>query len=256
MSSPQSPSGRPVTVVTGGSRGIGAATVDHLARQGHDVVVGYRSGWEEAAAVVSAAQAHGVRAVAVRADVSEPDDVDALFAAAAEQLGPVTGLVANAGLTAHLGDLADTPVDVVRQVIDVNLLGVVLCVRRAAQVMSRRRGGPGGAIVTVSSSAATLGSAHEYVHYAAAKAGVDALTMGLAKELADDGVRVNAVAPGLVRTDIHAGAGDAGRLERVTARVPMGRPGEPDEIAPAIAWLLGPEAGYVTGAVLRVAGGL
>ncbi|MCZ2814077.1 SDR family oxidoreductase [Modestobacter sp. VKM Ac-2979] len=256
MSPPQSPSGRPVTVVTGGSRGIGAATVDHLARQGHDVVVGYRSGRDEAAAVVSAAQAHGGRAVAVRADVSDPDDVDALFAAAAEQLGPVTGLVANAGLTAHLGDLADTPVDVVRQVIDVNLLGVVLCVRRAAQVMSQRRGGPGGSIVTVSSSAATLGSAHEYVHYAAAKAGVDALTMGLAKELADDGVRVNAVAPGLVRTDIHAGAGDAGRLERVTARVPMGRPGEPDEIAPAIAWLLGPEAGYVTGAVLRVAGGL
>ncbi|WP_164702254.1 SDR family NAD(P)-dependent oxidoreductase [Modestobacter sp. KNN46-3] len=256
MSSPQSPAGRPVTVVTGGSRGIGAATVDHLARQGHDVVVGYRSGREEAAAVVGGAQAHGGRAVAVRADVSDPDDVDALFAAAAEQLGPVTGLVANAGLTAHLGDLADTPVDVVRQVIDVNLLGVVLCVRRAAQVMSRRRGGPGGAIVTVSSSAATLGSAHEYVHYAAAKAGVDALTMGLAKELADDGVRVNAVAPGLVRTDIHAGAGDAGRLERVTARVPMGRPGEPEEIAPAIAWLLGPDAGYVTGAVLRVAGGL
>ncbi|MCZ2818663.1 SDR family oxidoreductase [Modestobacter sp. VKM Ac-2984] len=256
MSFPQPPPHRPVTVVTGGSRGIGAATVAHLARQGHDLVVGYRSGAEEAAQVVAAATARGVRAVAVRADVADPDDVDALFAAAAEQLGPVTGLVANAGLTAHLGDLADTPVDVVRQVIDVNLLGVVLCVRRAAQVMSRRRGGPGGAIVTVSSSAATLGSAHEYVHYAAAKAGVDALTVGLAKELADDGVRVNAVAPGLVRTDIHAGAGDAGRLERVTARVPMGRPGEPDEIAPAIAWLLGPEAGYVSGAVLRVAGGL
>ncbi|MCZ2826473.1 MULTISPECIES: SDR family oxidoreductase [unclassified Modestobacter] len=252
---PSAPS-RPVTVVTGGSRGIGAATAVHLARQGHDLVVGYRSGRLEAEAVVTAARDLGVRAVAVRADVADPDDVDALFAAAAEQLGPVTGLVANAGLTAHLGDLADTPVEVVRQVIDVNLLGVVLCVRRAAQVMSRRRGGPGGAIVTVSSSAATLGSAHEYVHYAAAKAGVDALTMGLAKELADDGVRVNAVAPGLVRTDIHAGAGDAGRLERVTARVPMGRPGEPDEIAPAIAWLLGPEAGYVSGAVLRVAGGL
>ncbi|MCZ2839468.1 SDR family oxidoreductase [Modestobacter sp. VKM Ac-2985] len=251
---PSAPS-RPVTVVTGGSRGIGAATAVHLARQGHDLVVGYLSGRGEAAAVVTAARDLGVRAVAVRADVVDPEDVDALFAAAAD-LGPVTGLVANAGLTAHLGDLADTPVDVVRRVIDVNLLGVVLCVRRAAQVMSRRRGGPGGAIVTVSSSAATLGSAHEYVHYAAAKAGVDALTMGLAKELADDGVRVNAVAPGLVRTDIHAGAGDAGRLERVTARVPMGRPGEPDEIAPAIAWLLGPEAGYVSGAVLRVAGGL
>ncbi len=245
----------PITLVTGGSRGIGAATVLHLAGRGHDVVVGHRTGTAEAAAVVVAAQARGVRAVAVQGDVTDPDDVDAMFAAAAE-LGPVTGLVANAGLTAHLGDLADTPVDVVRQVIDVNLLGVVLCARRAAQVMSRRRGGPGGAIVAVSSGAATLGSPHEYVHYAAAKAGVDALVVGLAKELADDGVRVNAVAPGLVRTGIHAGAGDAGRLERATGRVPMGRPGEPDEIAPAIAWLLGPEAGYCTGAVLRVAGGL
>src|SRR3954464_6342676 len=245
----------PLTVVTGGSRGIRAATLVPPAGLGHDVVVGYRSGRAEADAVVSEAVARGVRAIAVRADVSDPDDVDALFAAAGE-LGTVTGLVANAGLTAHLGDLADTPVDVVRQVIDVNLLGVVLCTRRAAQLMSRRRGGSGGAIVAVSSSAATLGSAHEYVHYAAAKAGVDALVVGLAKELADDGVRVNAVAPGLVRTGIHAGAGDPGRLERVSARVPMGRPGEPEEIAAAIAWLLSPEAGYCTGAVLRVSGGL
>jgi NAD(P)-dependent dehydrogenase (short-subunit alcohol dehydrogenase family) len=250
-----SSSSRPLTLVTGGSQGIGAATAVHLAGVGHDVVVGYRTSRTEAEAVVAAAVALGARAVAVRADVADPADVDALFAAAAE-LGPVTGLVANAGLTAHLDDLADTPVEVVRQVLDVNLLGVVLCARRAAQVMSRRRGGPGGAIVTVSSSAATLGSPHEYVHYAAAKAGVDALTTGLAKELADDGVRVNAVAPGLVRTGIHAGAGDAGRLERVVARVPMGRAGEPDEIAPAIAWLLGPEASYCSGAVLRVAGGL
>jgi NAD(P)-dependent dehydrogenase (short-subunit alcohol dehydrogenase family) len=245
----------PLTVVTGGSRGIGAATVHALADRGHDVVVGYRSGRAEASDVVAAATSRGVRAVAVRVDVTDPDDVDALFDAAG-QLGTVTGLVANAGVTAHLGDLADTPVDVVRQVLDVNLLGVVLCARRAAQLMSRRRGGAGGSIVAVSSSAATLGSPHEYVHYAAAKAGVDALVVGLAKEVADDGVRVNAVAPGLVRTGIHAGAGDAGRLERATARVPMGRPGEPEEIAPAIAWLLGPEAAYCTGAVLRVAGGL
>jgi len=167
-------------VVTGGSRGIGAATVLALADRGHDVVVGYRSGRAEASDVVAAAASRGVRAVAVRVDVTDPDDVDALFDAAG-QLGTVTGLVANAGVTAHLGDLADTPVDVVRQVLDVNLLGVVLCARRAAQLMSRRRGGAGGSIVAESSSATTLGSPHEYVHYAAAKAGVDVLVAGLAK---------------------------------------------------------------------------
>lgn len=247
---------RPVTIVTGGSRGIGAEAVLRLARDGHDLAVGYRVGAVAAGDVAAAAQDMGVRAVAVRVDVTEPDDVDALFAEAAEQLGPVTGLVANAGLTAHVADLADTPIDAVRKVLDVNLLGVILCARRAAQVMSRRRGGPGGAIVAVSSGAATLGAPHEYVHYAAAKAGVDALVVGLAKELADDGVRVNAVAPGLVRTGIHADAGDPDRVERVAGRVPMRRAGEPDEIAPAIAWLLGPEAGYCTGTVLRVAGGL
>jgi NAD(P)-dependent dehydrogenase (short-subunit alcohol dehydrogenase family) len=242
-------------VVTGGGRGIGAATVLHLARAGHDVVLAYREDRAAADGVAAAAAGLGARALAVAADVVDEDDVARLFDAAAG-LGPVTGLVNNAGVTAHVGDLADTPVPVVRRVVEVNLLGTLLCARRAAQVMSTRRGGAGGAVVNVSSAAATLGSAHEYVHYAAAKAGVEALTVGLAKELADQGVRVNAVAPGLVRTGIHAAAGDPDRLQRVVTRVPLGRVGEPEEVAPAIAWLLGPEAAYVTGASIRVAGGL
>lgn len=247
---------RPITIVTGASRGIGAAAAVRLARAGHDLTLAYREDQVAADEVAARVAAEGVRCAVVRADVANEDHVDRLFTTTADQLGVVTGLVNNAGLTGHIGDLADTPIEVVRRVIEVNFIAVVLCSRRAAQVMSMRRGGRGGAIVNVSSAAATLGSPHEYVHYAAAKAAVDTLTVGLAKELAADGVRVNAVAPGIVRTDIHAAAGDPGRADRVAARVPLGRAGEPDEIAPAIAWLLSAEAAYVTGAVLRVAGGL
>jgi NAD(P)-dependent dehydrogenase (short-subunit alcohol dehydrogenase family) len=247
---------RKVTIVTGASRGIGAATALHLARNGHDVAVNFRSDEDAARLVVRAAEEEGARAVAVRADVTSENGVERLFAVAQQELGPVTGLVNNAGATLHLGDLADTPVEVVRAVLEVNLLGVLLCARRAAQVMSTRRDGSGGAIVNVSSAAATLGSAHEYVHYAAAKAGVDALTIGLSKELAEDGIRVNAVAPGVIRTKIHSAAGDPDRADRAAARIPLGRPGEPHEVAAAIAWLLCSDASYVTGATLRVAGGL
>ena len=248
-------SSRPLTIVTGGGRGIGAATAVHLAGLGHDIVLGYLDDRAAAEHVVESVVAAGGRALAVPGDVADEGDVTRLFDAAAD-FGLVTGLVNNAGLTAHIGDLADTPVAVVRRVVEVNLIGSLLCARRAAQMMSISRGGVGGAIVNVSSAAASLGSAHEYVHYAAAKAGVEALTVGLAKELADQGVRVNAVAPGMVRTGIHAAAGDPDRLQRVLPRIPMGRVGEPGEVAHAIAWLLGPEAAYVTGASLRVAGGL
>jgi NAD(P)-dependent dehydrogenase (short-subunit alcohol dehydrogenase family) len=248
-------SARAAIVVTGGGRGIGAATVLALAQAGHDVTFAYEQ--DAASAQRTAAQAGetGARCVAVQADVTRDDDVYRLFASAAE-LGPVAGLVSNAGLTGHIGDLADTPVEVIRRVIDVNLTGAVLCARRAAQLMSTRRGGAGGAIVHISSAAATLGSAHEYVHYAAAKAGIEALTVGLAKELADEGVRVNAVAPGIVDTEIHARAGHPDRVRAAAERIPLGRAAQPDEIAPAILWLLSPAAAYTTGAVIRVAGGL
>jgi NAD(P)-dependent dehydrogenase (short-subunit alcohol dehydrogenase family) len=185
----------------------------------------------------------------VQADVADAEQVDALFDAASE-VGRLTGLVNNAGATLHVGDLVDTPVEVISRVVDVNLTGAILVARRAVRDMVS-----GGAVVNVSSAAATLGAAHEYVHYAAAKAGVDALTVGLAQEVAARGIRVNGVAPGIVRTEIHAAAGDPDRLDRVAARVPLGRVGEPEEVAEAIAWLLGDGCPYATGATLRVAGG-
>lgn len=247
---------RPVTIITGGSRGIGAATATLLAWAGHDLTLAYRHDDHSAQKAAAQVRAAGARCVLAKVDITCQPDVERLFSITTEQLGTVTGVVNNAGVTAHVGDLADTPVEVIRQVLDVNLLGVILCARQASKVMSRRRGGHGGTIVNVSSAAATVGSPHEYVHYAAAKAAVDALTMGLAKELAADQIRVNAVAPGTIRTGIHAAAGDPGRPDRVAKNIPLGRAGEADEIAPAIAWLLGPEASYVTGAVLRIAGGL
>jgi len=247
---------RPITIVTGGSRGIGAATAVRLAQAGHDLTLAYRHDDSAAQETAARAQAAGARCVLAKADITGQDDVERLFSITASQLGMVTGLVNNAGATAHVGDLADTPVEVIRRVIDVNFLGVILCARQASKVMSVHRGGRGGAIVNVSSAAASIGSPHEYVHYAAAKAAVEALTIGLAKELGADQVRVNAVAPGTIRTGIHAAAGDPDRPNRVAANIPLGRAGQPGEVARAIAWLLSPEASYATGAVLRVAGGL
>ncbi|MFJ9349134.1 SDR family oxidoreductase [Streptomyces sp. NPDC101237] len=243
---------RPVTVVTGGSRGIGAATCLRLAADGHDVVIGYVRDAAAAESVAQGVRQAGARCAVVPVDTAVEADVERLFDIAERELGAVTGLVNNAAVTGPLGRLADTETADLRRVVEVNLLGALLCSRRAARLMAARGD---GAIVNVSSAAATLGSPGEYVHYAATKAAVDALTVGLAKELGPDGVRVNAVAPGAVDTDMHAAMGEPGRAQRIGAAVPLGRPARPAEIAAAIAWLLSPDASYTTGAVLRVSGG-
>ncbi|MER6197115.1 SDR family oxidoreductase [Streptomyces sp. NPDC001586] len=238
-----------VTVVTGGSRGIGAAICRRLAAEGHDVVVGYRSNEAAARAVAADVEAAGQRALAVAVDTADEHGVAALFEAAAV-LGPVTGLVNNAGVSGPNGRLADADPAGMRAALDVNLFGYLLCARQAVRAMSASGG---GCVVNVSSAAATLGSPGQYVHYAAAKAAVDALTVGLSKEVAADGIRVNCVAPGTVWTDFHE---DPERPAKIAENIPMGRAGRPDEIAGAVAWLLSDDAAYATGAVLRVAGGL
>lgn len=241
---------QPVTIVTGGGRGIGAAICERLAVDGHDVVVGYRSDGAAAEKVATAVRAAGRACLTVRLDTADETDVDRLFDTAAQQLGPVTGLVNNAGISGPNGRLAEAAAEGMRQALEVNVLGYLLCARRAVRDMSRTGG---GAIVNVSSAAATLGSPGQYVHYAAAKAAVDAMTVGLSKEVAAEGIRVNCVAPGTVWTDFHA---DPERPAKVAAHIPMGRAGQPGEIAGAVSWLLSSDASYTTGAVLRVAGGL
>lgn len=252
MSLPTAGSGRveEVLVVTGGSRGIGAAVTRAAHARGYAVCVAYSS--DDAAADRLRSDLAGV--VTVRADVADPASAAALFDAAEEAFGPVTALVNSAGVTGRLGRFVDASVATLRRVLEVNVLGTMLCAQEAVRRWEVRD--TAGRIVNVSSTAATLGSPGEYVHYAAGKAAVETFTLGLAKEVAAQGIRVNGVAPGTVHTGIHAAAGDPGRPERVVARVPMGRIGEPEEIAAAVLWLLSDEASYVTGAVLRVGGGL
>jgi glucose 1-dehydrogenase len=245
---------RPLTLVTGGTRGIGAAVALRLAAAGHDLVLGYAADDAAAAATAAAVAEQGAACTLVRADVTTDDGVAELFARAADA-GRLTGVVNNAGATLHVGPLAETPADVVRRVVELNLTAAVLVARAAVLALSTARGGAGGVLVNVSSAAATTGAPGEYVHYAAAKAGVDALTHGLALEVAREGVRVVGVAPGTVDTGIHAGAGDPGRAARVAAAHPMGRVGTPQEVADAVAFLVSDAAAYVAGTTLRVAGG-
>jgi NAD(P)-dependent dehydrogenase (short-subunit alcohol dehydrogenase family) len=242
-------------LVTGGSRGIGRATALHAGSLGWSVGVGYRESRTAADLVVAAIEATGGRAVAVQGDVVREADVLGLFDATEETLGGLDGVVVNAGIVAPQLPLAEMGEERLRRVFDVNVLGAFLCAREAARRLSHGRGGNGGAIVLVSSVAARLGSPNEYVDYAASKAALDTLCIGLAKELASEGVRVNAVRPGIVDTELHASGGQPDRAERLGAQVPLGRAGRAEEIAEAIVWLLSDAASYTTGAVLDVSGG-
>ncbi|MFI7116553.1 SDR family oxidoreductase [Amycolatopsis sp. NPDC049868] len=244
-----------VLVVTGGSKGIGAAVCELAAAHGYDVVVNYAGDTEAAEDVASRVRKHGVQAITQRGDVASEDDVVALFDAAVA-LGPLAGVVANAAITGNTpGRFDEYEVDVVRRVVDVNITGVFLCVREGIRRMSTRYGGEGGAIVTLSSTAARTGSPGEWVHYAGTKAAVETMTYGVAQEVAKESIRVNAVAPGMIHTGLHAAAGMPDRMDRIAPSIPMGRAGEPGEVAEAVLWLLSPAASYTTGTVLTVSGG-
>jgi NAD(P)-dependent dehydrogenase (short-subunit alcohol dehydrogenase family) len=244
-----------VLLVTGGGRGIGAATALAAAEAGYDVCVAYRHRADSATEVARRCLAMGVRACAVQADVSREADVLALFAAVDSQFGSLRALVNNAGIVDRPARVADLSAERIERMLQVNVLSAFLCAREAVRRMSTDHGGAGGAIVNVSSRAATLGSPGEYVHYAASKAAVDTLTIGLAAEVAQQGIRVNAVRPGIIDTEIHASGGQPDRAERLRDRIPMRRPGRPEEIADAILWLLSDRASYVTGACIDVGGG-
>ena len=243
-----------VVLVTGGSRGIGAAIARQAAAAGWAVCLTYRADEAAAASVVDGIGAAGGTAAAVRADVAEDADVLAAFAAA-DALGPVRALVANAGIGAARARVDELTADRVQRLLAVNVLGPILCCREAVRRLSSRHGGPGGAIVLVSSAAARLGSPGEYVDYAASKGAVDTLGLGLAREVSGEGIRVNVVRPGIIETDIHASGGQPDRAARLGPSVPIGRAGQAGEIASAVVWLLSDEASYCTGSILDVAGG-
>jgi NAD(P)-dependent dehydrogenase (short-subunit alcohol dehydrogenase family) len=246
--------GRGVAVVTGGIRGIGAATAVLLAQEGWDVCLGYRSAAAAADTVAGACREAGAATATAAGDVADPAVVEALFAAA-DGLGPVTVLVNNAGIVGPARRVDELDADRIGRMLTVNVLGPFLCAGAAVRRMSTRHGGGGGAIVNVSSAAARLGSPGEYVDYAASKGAVDTMTIGLAREVAGEGVRVNAVRPGLIETDIHASGGRPDRVEELRGSVPMGRGGTAEEVAATIVWLCSPSASYVTGALVDVAGG-
>lgn len=244
-----------VVVITGASRGIGAAIARVLADRGRAIAVGYRSDREAAESVVADVAAAGGRAIAIQADVSIEAEVEKLFRTVDESLGMVSALVNSAGYAEPQSRVEDMTMDRLQRLFATNVVGSFLCAREALRRMSARHGGAGGSIVNLSSAAARLGSPGEYVDYAASKGAIDTFTIGLAREVAGEGVRVNAVRPGLIETGFHAAGGDPGRIERLRGGIPARRAGTAEEVAHAVAWLLSGEAAYTTGALLDVSGG-
>ena len=244
-----------VLIITGASRGIGAATARIAGRSGYVVCVNYLKNKAAAKQIVEEINADGGRALAVGADISREEEVVKLFCAVDDKLGKISALVNNAGILETQMRIEDMNAARLNRIFLTNITGSFLCAREAVKRMSTKNGGKGGAIVNVSSAAARLGSAGEYVDYAASKGAVDTFTRGLAQEVAGEGIRVNAVRPGVIDTDIHASGGEPGRVERVKASIPMKRGGSAEEVAKAIMWLLSSESSYTTGSLLEVSGG-
>lgn len=244
-----------VVLVTGGSRGIGAAISRQLAAKQWSVAVQYRQSRDEARQLCAELREQGVEAACFAVDMAEPEQIKQLFANVVTCFGHLDALVNNAGITAPLSRLETFDAARVERVFKINTIAPILCCTEAVRTMSTRYGNRGGVILNISSAAARLGSPGEYIDYAASKGAIDTLTIGLAKEVADDGIRVNAIRPGLIDTDIHASSGEPGRVERLAPFVPLLRGGRPDEVAAAAVWLLSDEASYCTGAILDVAGG-